>query len=721
MKKPELLAPAGNWDSLVAAIEAGCDAVYLSGKLYGARSYAGNFNNEELIKTFKYAHLYGIKVYVTVNTLIYESEIKNFIDYIDFLYSNGVDAIIIQDIGMFDLIRKKFPNLEIHISTQMHVHNLDGAKLMEELGAKRVVLARETPIELVDDIRKKTNIEIEIFIHGALCVSYSGQCLMSSLIGGRSGNRGTCAQCCRQPYDLYCNDKKINTDTYLLSTRDLNTLDNIGKLIDIGIDSLKIEGRLKRPEYVYLVVSTYRKAIDNYIKYKETRITEDDIKELKKIFNRKYTKGFLFNSDNNEIINSYRPNHLGIEIGKVISIKNNNVFLKLTDDLNVQDGIRFIGKKDIGLTIQTLYLNNNRVMSAKNKDIVSIKMKELPNVGDLVVKTTDNNQIINIQNKIKNNMRKVDIKFKIIAHKDKLLTLIVNDGLNIKSVDSDYIVELSNKCPVTKESIKNQLIKTGNTIYNVTDIEYEIDKDVFIPLKILNDLRRKTLDELNKIRVKTIKKVYGEYNIEIKDYPHEKNIVLYLDSNNNSNIDFNKYDEIISEDKINIPNLRLKIPRVQERIKDYKGKLLIGELGSLYKFKNSCNLSTDFSFNVTNSYSVAFLHSLGVEKVTLSYEMNDYQIKKLIDCYHERYNKHPNLELIVNDIPEAMILKYDILNSNYKNNNNYYLKDKYNNKFKVIRKNNLTYIYNYQMIKKDDETHYFDMGINSIRKNSINL
>ena len=216
MKKPELLAPAGNMDSLIAAVQAGCDAVYLSGIMYGARSFAGNFNNDELIEALIYAHLYYVKVYVTVNTLIYESEVKNFIKYIDFLYTNGVDAIIIQDIGMFDLIRKLYPDLEIHISTQMHIHNLEGCKLVEEMGAKRVVLARETPMELVKEIKSNTNIQLEIFAHGALCISYSGQCLMSSLIGGRSGNRGSCAQVCRQPYDLIKDNKKINKDKYFI-------------------------------------------------------------------------------------------------------------------------------------------------------------------------------------------------------------------------------------------------------------------------------------------------------------------------------------------------------------------------------------------------------------------------------------------------------------------------------------------------------------------------
>ena len=185
MKKIELLAPAGNMESLIAAIKAGCDAVYLGGYMFGARSFAGNFSNEEIIEAVNYAHLYGVKVYVTVNTLIYEDEVDTLLNYVDFLHKNNVDAVIIQDIGMMDLVKQTYPNLEIHASTQMHIHNLEGVKLIEELGLSRVVLARETNIDEIKNIRKNTNLALEVFIHGALCISYSGQCLMRSLIGRR--------------------------------------------------------------------------------------------------------------------------------------------------------------------------------------------------------------------------------------------------------------------------------------------------------------------------------------------------------------------------------------------------------------------------------------------------------------------------------------------------------------------------------------------------------
>src|SRR5574344_1568345 len=228
MKKPELLAPAGNYELLVAAIQAGCDAVYLGGNHFGARAFSNNFTDEEIVKAINYAHLYGVKIYVTCNTLIYDDEVESFISFIEFLYKNNVDAVLIQDVGMFDLVHQTFPDLEIHASTQMHIHNLDGVELMQKLGVKRVVIARETSYDTIQKIKNKCNMPIEVFVHGALCISYSGQCLMSYLNGGRSGNRGECAGTCRLPYQVIDGNKKINCEgDFPLSTKDLNTLEMI--------------------------------------------------------------------------------------------------------------------------------------------------------------------------------------------------------------------------------------------------------------------------------------------------------------------------------------------------------------------------------------------------------------------------------------------------------------------------------------------------------------
>ena len=311
--KPELLSPAGSMEALYAAIEGGADAIYIGGMKFGARAFSKNFTLDEIEYATGYAHMYGVKLYVAVNTLIYDNETTEFLDYVKRLHKIGVDAFIMQDIGMIDLVRKTLPNAEIHVSTQAHIHNLDGVKLLEKLGIKRTVLARETSIEEIEYIKKNSNIDLEIFIAGALCISYSGNCLMSSLIGGRSGNRGMCAGSCRLPYDLVDEKGKvINKDKYILSTKDLNTLEYLGRLIDLGVTSFKIEGRMKSPEYVYIVTKLYRHAIDTYLETGHVDIDKKLLSDLTKVFQRGFTKGFIFNEDNNNFINNKRPNHQGV-------------------------------------------------------------------------------------------------------------------------------------------------------------------------------------------------------------------------------------------------------------------------------------------------------------------------------------------------------------------------------------------------------------------------
>lgn len=711
---PELLAPVGNMGCLMAAINAGCDAVYMSGRNFGARSFAGNFSREELIAAVNMCHLYGVKIYITVNTLIYDSEVEYFMNYIDFIHRIGVDAVIMQDIGMIDLVRKTYPNLEIHASTQMHIHNLEGVKLCEELGIKRVVLARETPIKLIKYIKENTNIEIEIFIHGALCMSYSGECLMSAMIGNRSGNRGTCAQSCRQKYSLEIDNKIVEKDKYLLSTKDLYTLNNIPKLIDMGITSLKIEGRMKRPEYVYLITSVYRKVIDNYIKFNETKITDDDIRNIKKIFNREFTKGFLFNEENENYVNTYRPNHMGINIGEVIDYKNGKVIIKLTDELNINDGIRIIGKNDIGSTITKMYKDKVKIDSSKANDIVSIPIKTRVEKNSIVVKTTDYKQLKEIENKVKID-KKIYIKGKCILKLGEPIKLIVDDNKNIVEDISDYIVEKSIKNETTEEQIKEQLNRLGDTIYEFSELVIEKDNNIFVPTSKLNELRRKIMHTLNEKRMyKTdYKKCNYEICVDNFEVENKKSVLIstyeqYL--NVKDSFDTIYVDNFNLFNKLSDKKCVLKLNRVNEYLKDYNCNLLVGELGSIYKYKN---IDTDFSLNVTNSYSVAMLHSLGVNKITLSYELTFKQIKNLIECYEKRYKKHPNLEVIVDSYPEVMVCKYNMLKKYNKDKG--YLIDRFNNKYKIEVKDDLMYIFNYKKIKLEE--NYFDIGINSVRIN----
>ena len=700
MKKVELLAPAGNMENLKYAVMAGCDAVYLGLKKFGARAFSSNFSDNEFIEAVNYCHLYGVKVYVTLNTIIYDYEVEDFLKTVDFIHKNNVDAVLIQDLGMLDLVRKTYPNLEAHASTQMHIHNLDGVKVLEKLGIKRAVLARETSIDTIKYIKENSNIELEVFVHGALCVSYSGECLMSKFIGGRSGNRGECAGACRLSYDVVdCNNNILNKNKYPISTKDLNTIYYIDKLIESGVASLKIEGRMKSKEYVYMVVKLYRDTIDNYYKTGKVIVNEEYLLKLKKIFNREYTKGFLFNINNNELINSYRPNHMGVNVGKVLNYKNGYATILLTDHVSIGSGLRVLSKnnKDVGILVNEFYKNNKLVKDAYKNDIISIKVHDKVFKDDIVVITNDKSISNSIEDFIKNNKRKVLISGKVSC-KLGIITLEVSDGINKVVVSSNNVFKSINKS-TTKEDISVKLNKLVNTVYKFNSLDINIDSNLFIPLKEINGLKNNMVVLLNDKRLYKINYVKSKYYIDLPDFKKEELITCY--TNNINNLD-KKYDIVYTDKNC--------LPRVVDKYENYNN-VMIGELGG---FNKCSNVTTDVSFNVVNSYAVAFLHSMGASCVTLSYEMTDTDIENLVNSYINRYNKRPNLELIVYGYPVIMCSKYS-LNKEY-NKNILYLKDRFNNKFRVITKNNIMYIYFYNKIDKYDKK-YYEMGINRLRFN----
>lgn len=708
MKKVELLAPAGNMDSLKAAVMAGCDAVYLGGVLFGARAFAGNFTNEEIVDAINYAHLYGVKVYVTINTIIYDSEVERFLDYVRFLHKNNVDAVIIQDIGMFDLLRKKFPNLELHASTQMNIHNYDGALLAKKLGFKRVVMARETPIDVIKKIKEEIDIEIEVFIHGALCVSYSGECLLSALVGKRSGNRGTCAQICRKKYDFYDDDKnKLNTNNYLLSTKDLCTLKYIDKLIEIGVDSLKIEGRMKRSPYVYLVTKTYRKVIDNYYNTGKLKIDENDIIELKKMFNRNFTKGFMLNEDNNNFTYDKRPNNIGIEVGQVISKVKNDLKIKLTYDVSVHDGLRILDdKEDKGLVINKMFINNKSVLEAKKGDVITLKYDKYVEKNSKVLLTSSKKQLDSISETIKNQERFIYVDLNFTAKENENLKLTITDGLNT-------VTEVLDKTPmraINKETsfdvIKKQLSKLGNTVYKARSITLNLDDNLFINIKDINEIRRRAIRKLNEKRLYKIDFVEKDYTIGVPDFPSIKQTAVLVNKENESLKD--KYDLIYTEDeKTKDEDSIIVLPRIINEHPFIKNTVMIGDFGGLLKYDN---FQTNFSFNVVNSYSVAFLHSLGAKLVTLSYELSLSQIKNMIEIYKKRYNKNPNTSLIINSYPECFVSKFN-LNKKY-NVKSGYLKDSYGNFLRVKTKGDIMVVYHFKKVNLYDIKEVFETGVN---------
>ena len=338
----ELLAPAGNWQALVAAIENGANAVYLGGPAFNARHSAENFTMEMIKQAVEYAHLRKVKVYVTVNTLLHTHELDTVLDYVFELYSSDIDAIIVQDLGLLSLLRDLLPDLTIHASTQMTVHNVEGVKLLEQQGVKRVVLARELLLQEINHISKNTSAELELFVHGALCYSYSGQCLFSSMVGGRSGNRGRCAQPCRLPYTLYSErgGKQSLEGKYLLSPSDLNLIDYLSAIQESGVHSLKIEGRLKRPEYVAIVTRSYRQMLDHLLDGDGKPDSEVLKGEMAGIFNRDFSPGY-FDPQVLKRLSTQRPNNRGVYIGQVISRNSDGrtaIYLQ-EESLSIGDGI----------------------------------------------------------------------------------------------------------------------------------------------------------------------------------------------------------------------------------------------------------------------------------------------------------------------------------------------------------------------------------------------
>ncbi|WP_296877675.1 peptidase U32 family protein, partial [Thomasclavelia sp.] len=389
MKNIELLAPAGSYEALVAAIENGADAIYLGGNEFSARAFATNFDRKELEKAVNYSHLRNVKIYVTVNTLYSDDQFLQLHDYLVFLAKINVDALIIQDMGLLNYVLEHFPNFEIHLSTQASIHDLPGVEFFKNKGIKRIVLARENSLDEIKSICNQTDLDIEVFVHGALCMSYSGQCLMSSMIAKRSGNKGACGQPCRLAYQLEKDDQILNQKPlYLLSPRDLCTIESIDLLIEAGITSFKIEGRMKRPEYVAIVVKQYRDAIDAYLNKKQLNDIEQRILKMKKMFNRNFTGGYLLKD--RQFMARDLPGNQGIKVAKVIGYNKAKklVKLQLTDQLKQGDRINFVDL-ELTRTITKLYHQRKLVNQAKNGDIVEIELNQIPKLQSFAYKLYD--------------------------------------------------------------------------------------------------------------------------------------------------------------------------------------------------------------------------------------------------------------------------------------------------------------------------------------------
>ncbi len=489
----ELLVPAGNKEALkIAVINA--DAVYIGGKSFGARAYADNFTLDELKEAVSYAHLYGVKVYVTVNIMIFEREFKQVIDYILYLHSINVDAIIVSDIGVISYLSKNYPDIVIHLSTQAHVNNEAQIRQFKKLGVKRIVLNRELSLE---EINKLPDImEYEVFIHGALCVSYSGWCLMSYFKMKRSGNRGCCAGICRLPFNLYYQNKKVPLkNPYLLSTKELYTASYLEKLMQSKVKSFKIEGRMKSLAYVGFVSQFYKDLMNQYKETKKIVIDKSKEKQLEYLYHRKFTEGYLFNSNN--IMNYESSNHIGGKIGKVINVNKNMIQIKLSEDLNQEDGIRFV-KANKGMIVNYLYDKNKKLINKASKgQIIWVDNKLNIKTKDEVFKTLSR-QLEHFYENI--SIPKIPIYGEIEVKKDGLWVMI-SDKINVVQQNFMIVSEPKN-IVITKEDILRQFNKLGNTPFSFLNLKVTIKDKVFINIKDLNEARRTMINLLKQRRMK---------------------------------------------------------------------------------------------------------------------------------------------------------------------------------------------------------------------------
>ncbi len=500
-KQIEILAPAGSLEAMKAAMNAGCDAVYIGGTSFGARAYANNPGEEELLRAIDEAHIRDKRLYLTVNTLLKEKELtEQLYQFLKRFYLQGLDAVIVQDTGVMHFIHRHFPKLPIHASTQMTLTMAQGADVLREVGVTRLVTARELSLKEVKEISTHTDLEIETFVHGALCYCYSGQCLMSSMIGGRSGNRGRCAQPCRMPYELYDGKGMLSDhqEKYLLSPRDMNTLALIPKLVDAGIHSFKIEGRMKRPEYAAAVSAAYRKYTDYYLEHgKESfeRIIsqkefQQDQMELMDIYNRGgFSQGYGNHYHGKHMMSMTQPNHSGVSVGTILSQKGGRVQIALKEEIHAQD-ILEIRQKDRAVYEFTVKdgVAAGEIFSA-NIGVAKVK------AGDQVFRTRNNQLLERIAEEYIRKDRKLPVSGTVTARLGQKLTFTLTYQKQSVTAYHD-IVQAAVKQPVSEERMRDSLQKTGDTLFYLKDLVVDADEAIFLPVAWLNEIRREAMQRL---------------------------------------------------------------------------------------------------------------------------------------------------------------------------------------------------------------------------------
>ncbi|BEU87812.1 DUF3656 domain-containing protein [Selenomonas sp. TAMA-11512] len=509
----ELLAPAGSKEALTAAVESGANAVYLAGAVFGARAYANNFDEDGLREAIRFAHLRDVKVHVTVNTLVKDTELNDLAKYLRFIYAAGADAALVQDLGVARLAKEVVPHLPLHASTQMSVHSLEGVLFLAQHGFERVVLARELSLDTIRHIAKASPIEIETFVHGAICVCYSGECLMSSMIGGRSGNRGRCAQPCRLPYQLIDGQGTHvaagDAGDFLLSPKDMNTMELLPELIDAGVSSLKIEGRMKRPEYVSVVVHAYRNAIDAHYEKHPHEQAEEDNRALAQIFNRDFTTAYLKGNPGRTMMSDLRPNNRGLLVGRVQTYmpEKNQVKIKLSAPIAMGDQLDFwvkIGGRVTTTLNEISDARGKRIDRAEAGDEVCISLPQPVRTHDRIFKVYDAKLMEWAKTfyKTASPIRRIPVHATVQVKLGEPLVLRLTDEEGHTGVGkTNFLAETAKNRPLTQEILEKQLQRMGTTVYSITDFTLSMEDGLMVPVSEINEARRRAVEALDEARL----------------------------------------------------------------------------------------------------------------------------------------------------------------------------------------------------------------------------
>ena len=791
----ELLSPVGDFECLKAAVQNGADTVYFGSSSFSARAFASNFSDDDLKKAICYAKIRGVKTNLTLNTLLKNNELPDAIALAEKAYNYGIDAIIVQDLGLARYLIKNFPGLAVHASTQLSVHNLDGVLELQKLGFSRVVLSRELSLQEIEYICKNSDVEIEVFVHGALCISYSGQCLFSSMVGGRSGNRGKCAQPCRLPYELLCstsdtdidintksisnhnNDKMKSIDKgYLLSPRDLCGLDYLPDLVKAGVSCLKIEGRMKTPEYVATVTRIYRKYLDLAINSSSSyKIETQDKQDLLQVFNRGgFSTGHLSGSANRDLVYPDKSNNMGIFLGNVSNFNNNKGHITFTTNasLKVGDTISIENRKhETSLyTISELMLKDKNIPQANVGDKIKIgRMKGDIFVGNKIYKMSDKSLTKSALDTLDKELRKTDLscKLNVLINQPISLTVFDKNGITV-FVESNNIPEPATNSPITKERLIAQLSKTNNTPFNFKNIDIDLDDGLFIKgISCINELRRRALAEYEEKLINSFSRclklqpipAYTAENSFSTITPaskplSQKSISLLL---NLINPDFD-YSNLKNIDKIYIPfkyfiltgfesslysitnkfDTYIYLPTI---IKNNYNKLIKTNLSNILKFYNikgfvvsnignfellknykNYEFICNCTFNIFNNLSIT---ELPCNTITLSPELNKLDLQEIS---YNRISNSPKTELIVYGRTPLMNSNYCLLGKSNKcytsckhlcnsTSSKFFLKDRLGFLFRVIPDNidTVTTIYN----SKITSIEHKDIWVDSVRIDAL--